>query len=206
MKVCHIIGLQRSGTNFCQELITDNFSNVSVIGNNCEDYIWKHSSEVKFLKLPDYLVYVYKHPLMWVESAIVSTVTDFLDKLPFSSEDPKVNNISLKCLVDLYNTNLNSWVINYNNILPIVYVKYENLLLDSDIEIFFKELQNKFNFNRCTKKIYKSNLGETHMSQGYYPENHLNKYLELKCNILSKQEQEYILNNIDEKILKLYGT
>ena len=50
MKECQILGLQRSGTNYTQDLITDNFYNVSVIGNNCDDFIDKHSQQSNWLK------------------------------------------------------------------------------------------------------------------------------------------------------------
>ena len=205
MKECQILGLQRSGTNYTQDLITDNFYNVSVIGNNCDDFIDKHSPVPNFIQNPEYLVYVYKHPLLWIESALNSKVSNFLELLPTTEEGPKVNNISIKSLIELYNLSLNNWIVNYNQQIPLISIQYEKLLSTNGVEKFFSELESKFQFKRETHNIYTRKLGDTYHSTYDYDSNHLEKYINNRCTFLSKEIQIYILNNIHTNILKLFN-
>lgn len=204
LKECHIIGLQRSGTNFVQELITDNFSNVSVIGNNCEDYIWKHSPTTDFKIFPKYIIHIYKHPLMWVESCIQCSLYDFLESIPKSDDSLQINGIHIKGLIDLYNQSMNNWLFNFKLNIPIINIQYEKILEDEGIELFFSKLEYTFNFKRCTNKILKTKLGYTYHSTYDYPSDHLDKYKKIACKILSEEQQQFVINNTDKKIIELY--
>lgn len=203
MKECQILGLQRSGTNYLQDLITDNFSNVSVFGNSNSDCIWKHSITPNFTQYPDCLIYIYKHPLTWIESAIRTKVDNFIDKLEITNEGPKVNNIPIKSLVNLYNKSLQTWIVDYKLNIPIVYVQYEKLLDKKEIESFFQVLTNKFSFKRDTDKVHIRKLGDTYCSDHSYQSNHLDNYKNIVCKMLTKNEQDYIINNINKDIVTL---
>lgn len=204
LKECHIIGLQRSGTNYLQELIQDNFSNVSVFGNNCEDYIWKHSPTTDFKKFPEYIVHIYKHPLMWVESCIQCSLYDFLESIPKSDDSLQINGIHIKGLIDLYNQSMNNWLFNFKLNIPIINIQYEKILEKNEIEIFFSKLENVFYFKRDNKNIFLPKLGYTYYSTYDYPSDYLDKYKKIDCKILSEEEQQYVINNTDKKIIELY--
>lgn len=203
MKVCQIIGLQRSGTNYLQDLITDNFNNVSVLGRNNEDYIWKHSPTPNFVKYPDCLLYIYKHPFNWIESALRAKVPDFLDKLESFNEGPIINNIPIKSLINLYNKSLQSWIIDYNLPIPIIHIQYETILDEKGIEHLFQKLKDRLNFKQDTNRIYVHKLGDTWCSNDIYQSNHLDNYKQVICKVLTIEQQNYIINNINKDILTL---
>lgn len=203
MNNCQIVGLQRSGTNFCSNLITDNFDNSSVFNNDSENHIWKHSLTPTFKCNPDCIVYIYKHPLMWVESVINAGHIHYsLDKT--IKTGLKIKDIYIDNLINMYNTSLSSWVLNYNLTIPKINIQYEKLLDDNIVENFLKDVEKNFNYKRSTSKAYIRELGITYMSGFAYPNNHLQKYKQLKCSFLTTNEQEYIINNISKDVVNLF--
>jgi len=204
MKICQIAGLPRSGTNFCNNLIVDNFDNAPVNNNRSEDYIWKHSVTPDFKTNPDCIIYIYKHPLMWIESVINAKQIHYLFQT-YPQKGLQIRELYIDDLLDMYNTSLSSWVLNYNLTIPKINVQYERLLNSKNLELFLQDVGNKFGYKRCISEAFVRDLGDTYMSGFDYPDDHLQKYKQLKCNFLSSNEQEYIINNVNKEVLRLFN-
>ena len=167
---------QRSGTNFVQYLLTENFQEL-VCEYLPEHYAWKH--EPSFEKVleeynrqlrirVDHLhIIVSKNPYKWVESIIrrpVDIVVRRPELLNVEGIDKKyvlklntdkqyqplwyVEEINLLELINLYNEFYSNWSNIGNRMKHWGLVKYERLLNQNDCIHFLKNVQETFKFKR----------------------------------------------------------
>tara|TARA_B100000941_G_C28466558_1_gene533930 strand:- start:156 stop:905 length:750 start_codon:yes stop_codon:yes gene_type:complete len=174
---------QRSGTNFVQYLLTENF-----VGLTCEflneSYVWKH--EPNFEKVlerynrelrhrVDHLHLVLsKNPYKWIESIIRRPVDIALRRpqlLEIDNVDKKyvldinmdkqyqkewvVEKLNLIELVNLYNEFYSNWYNIGNRVKFWGLVKYERLLVPEECTYFLDNIWNTFKFIRQDMKEWK---------------------------------------------------
>lgn len=143
-----IFGLQRSGTNYLEQLINQNFK-----GNRCNraNRCWKHS-----INIPDGYVknsptfIIHKNPYTWIESICFRNSVDWLktQKTYPAEEGPEElrlgsNNINIENLAKTYKHFYNTWIYE-NKTSELSYViKYENLLMQSSREKILNDISSR---------------------------------------------------------------
>lgn len=153
-------GLQRSGTNFIERCIFDNFKDVSCL-NNDDNYIWKHGYGFNSDKLkPEHIhIYIYKNPYMWLQSIFRSPV-DIKDRYPDVTKQT-VNmrdGLNVDALAKLWSQHILFWF--SDAIKPCVdhYVSYEKLIESDEATLIFL---NRLNLTKkekiaIPKKVFQS--------------------------------------------------
>ena len=168
-----IFGVQRSGTNFCETLINENFENLSDL-----KYVWKHSPDVneiqevyQRLEMKDHLhIVVVKNPYKWIESIkrnpvdIVATIKgmkniNLLSKaeilncnkeFQWSQQNllrPKewyVEQLPIPQLIYLYNNFYKNWLSMKSRIKYWGIVRYEALLSIENASSFLDNMSHAF--------------------------------------------------------------
>jgi hypothetical protein len=133
----YIFGIQRSGTNYLQQLITANFKTPRMA--NRQGACWKHSIDVPAKwdrQMPTFLMY--KNPYLWVESMCLRNRVDWLKtQKKYPADDLhhvdllNINGMNIvnlaKTWAHFHKTWLDDSVLNSSDHLVI---KYESLLQD----------------------------------------------------------------------------
>lgn len=158
MTTVTIFGLQRSGTNFTEQLVKRNIKNVS-IGNawrNNPIGIWKHAYDIdvkpnaaknngdrgdvqRYKKIGNEIKawYIHKNPYSWIESICTKQV-DIKKTYPRvvfkEGRDEKrfeVNGLSIERLIELYRDHTNFWF-RVCDEKKIFHLSYEDLIYSAD--------------------------------------------------------------------------
>lgn len=131
----YMFGIQRSGTNYLQQLIQKNFCATKM--KNDQRTCWKHSLDVP--KLWDYgepTFVIYKNPYLWVESIATRNQVDWVATQKRYPADDKyhidalnLNGFNLINLAKTWRDFHTTWL-KSDNLNPRVHIviKYENLL------------------------------------------------------------------------------
>lgn len=199
-------GLQRSGTNYLEQLIQQNFKGQRQNRNNAS---WKHFIDPPDLwngQNPTFLIY--KNPYTWVESICFRNAVDWiktqrvypaLEGEAIYKLGPK--SISVKQLAKTYRHWHDKWIenpkpsANYENV---VIIRYEDLLRDGRRNDILTNIQTKFNVNRKNPNNWiVPQRGKVSQSRDYDKEREA-YYLNMKP---TKLEQKHI-NIINEIVGK----
>ena len=147
---CRIFGLQRSGTNFLEQLLCTNSHDISVQINQ------KHSLNVP-ADFDDSIntFVVYKNPYTWIESICFRNKVDWIKKSSAENSTmlhlyPALEHIDNKYKIGTHKINLvnlckayNHFHRNWKNVEAtcIRFIKYEDLLSDNKVEVIQSLLQ-----------------------------------------------------------------
>lgn len=147
-------GLQRSGTNFTEELITTNFCDAEIVncwrGRKTGNGIWKHAYDVEYKSPKERVnglkgdkekaemigreinsIYIHKHPYSWIQSLlrkkvdIKSTYPSVIQDL--DSEENVVNGLNIVHMAQLYHDHTQYWL-NKVETRKVYHIKYEDLI------------------------------------------------------------------------------
>lgn len=143
-----IFGLQRSGTNFLERLVTSNLKGLRLQCHWRGDHgIWKHIYNIETndpnataiglkgdLKKGNMIgteilgAYTHKHPYAWIESIARKNV-DIKKTYPFVTEpsDMMLGSLNIIKLAELYKNHTSYWL-NKVNQRKVYHVKYEDLI------------------------------------------------------------------------------
>lgn len=163
---CYIFGLQRSGTNFLQNLLETNLNyrvdNITLSSDPLG--VWKHRvipPDIENIMVDDIFL-ILKRPLNWIESICFRSPVDIVstqEKYQLKSTESLVigkNNINLENLIKLYIDHFNNWIYNppmhiKNNLNILV---YEQILECQSSYLNLKTLNNLY--WKFPKKVYMS--------------------------------------------------
>jgi hypothetical protein len=149
-------GLQRSGTNFIEQIIQTNFNGQR---QNRHKAGWKHFIDPPELWEGQHATFlIYKNPYTWVESICFRNTVDWIktQRTYPALEGPAINKlgpkgISVEQLAKTYKHWHESWIekpkptANYNNV---VVIRYEDLLREGKRNEVLENIQTKFNAQR----------------------------------------------------------
>lgn len=143
-----VFGLQRSGTNFLEQLLKNNVSQVNIVNRwKSGDGIWKHAYDME--KKPTngktageqgdktkaemiggriHAIYIHKHPYSWLQS-ITNKHVDIKKTYPFVTDDSTImlKDLNLIRLTQLYRDHTAYWL-NKVETRKVYHVKYEDLI------------------------------------------------------------------------------
>jgi len=206
----HVIGLQRSGTNFINKLIETNI-NTEVTPTGDRTVCWKHSlpwekgaahSNTKLdaasaiRARPEVkVILVSKHPFTWWESISRRSSQDLLLKRK-DCRSPTGGADLYKCCA-LYNLYYGSWMQLVDH-KQVWHVQYEQSLRDSDQ--FIDEIAKKLNLRRKGTLIIPTRVPYTRGFDEKRRSSYINVQVELSAN-----EQNAIREFIDAPVLDLLG-
>lgn len=150
-----VFGLQRSGTNFLQQLITRNIRNTKIANTwRAGDGIWKHAfgienkptdagpigmkgdpEKAKMIGGRIHSIYIHKHPYSWIES-ITTKKVDIKKTYPFVTNelDQKanvLNGLNILHLAQLYHDHTRYWLDKVET-RKVYHVKYEDLIFSPE--------------------------------------------------------------------------
>lgn len=160
-----LFGLQRSGTNYLQQLLEQNFR---VQGLNTHKDVWKHNVTIPQKYNASYpSILIVKHPYTWVESLCERNPVDWLKrqkKFPASLDEKGMtfgkNRFNVRQLAKTYAYFFSTWFSEVDFI-----IRYEDLLFKDRREKILSQLQEKYNWKR--KESYWVNPGRIYQSGDY---------------------------------------
>lgn len=190
-----VLGLQRSGTEFIEELIRRNLPN-SHIANTRPDRpsnkIWKHCYGIKRLPKHINFLYTHKHPYMWIES-ILNNHVDVLDSYsyPHVAKPGKfmLKGFNIEALATLYRDHTRFWL-DLIPRAPIYYTSYEDLIDSEENTIYHVNQISKF-FNQPLINDHVEIPGKVRQSNPF-TEKDREKYRNTITTILEPQHIEVI--------------
>lgn len=168
----HIFGLQRTGTNFVEVVMRNNFS---VRKTNTQRNCWKHSITVpKNYKPRSPTIVIYKNPYTWVESIAFRNTVDWVrTQLTYPATedcDPALkvgsSGLNLSNLAKTYNHFYTTWLLN-NPGTNVVFIKYEDLLVPDSRERVFQDLASKFQMKPRQPNFTFPDRGSVSQSRDY---------------------------------------
>jgi len=203
-KFIQIIGLQRSGTNYIEELLKKNINNITrIVGEQINDdlnldkhRIEPYTSNDPYFDNIDLIFFVYKNLFSWIESIAFrwSGYYEHRHKTyyAFESADPdlllgpqKFNIINLAKTYDLH---MRNWVIaQYPWTGKIIFSKYENLLVYDDVKNWFNKIENYGLIQN--KEIVIPQLGKVKHSELNYDNQHIHNYKNYKTIYLTDYQK-----------------
>lgn len=133
----YMFGIQRSGTNYLQQLISANFNATKMMNN--QRTCWKHSLDVpKGWDYGAFTFVIHKNPYLWVESMALRNTVDWLKtQKRYPADDLhhikhlNLNEMNIINLAKTWRDFHTTWL-KSDNLNPRVHIviKYENLLDD----------------------------------------------------------------------------
>lgn len=169
-----VFGLQRSGTNFLEQLLKSNVGQVNIVNRwKSSDGIWKHAYDME--KKPNdgksageqgdkrkaemignriHAIYVHKHPYSWIQS-ITNKHVDIKKTYPFVTEKSSImlKDLNLIRLAQLYRDHTAYWLDKVET-RKVYHVKYEDLIeSDAHTKEIVKDISSFFNRNLKHKTI-----------------------------------------------------
>lgn len=152
----YVAGLQRSGTNYMQQCVTENFGGRCLsIGWHSN---WKHhsvKSEDWYKRVnetkPRFFIAIHKNPYTWAESICVRKQIDYIkrqtsvgDASVKQSHDDIIygkHKISIEHVAKTWAQWVNTWVINKDTLgIPLYVVKYEDMLDKLNVHKLLSEI------------------------------------------------------------------
>ena len=205
-----VIGLQRSGTNFLQQILQRNFD------VDAKFQIWKHEHRVSqkdvetLLKQTNLLV-VYKHPYKWIESILrkntdithkYDVLADKTTKFPIKNHDvDKEFTYDLKKLVLLYNQFHRFWW-NFEPHKNVAFFHFRNLVAGYSNSCDFVDfIQYFYNIKRKPNYNIPSVVPET----PDFPDSRRKSYSDLTLEYLTYNEINVINQYLDLRITNRFG-
>jgi hypothetical protein len=214
-----VFGPQRSGTNYIESLLKENFDNIRV-RNHDSNYVWKHCAypqkfDNKLTSENNINIVVYKNPYKWIESLIKyngdlenkfgGKKEEYADKYKTLQEgdviikDGRNKNTNVGGACRLYNDFYTNWY-DYDKI-DIMFVRYEDLLEDDKRAQFLEQIHSKYRLKRKgggwvnPRKVGQSDPWTPEKSQVYLQMDKFNVINQVHIDLVNK----YIDNKWFEK-------
>jgi hypothetical protein len=164
-----MFGLQRSGTNFLEDLVKNNFNGKKL---NDQRKSWKHSIDVPSIydeNTPTLIIH--KNPYTWIESISLRNNVDWIKtqkKYPADQKTDSCFMIGEKQSMNIINLALTyrhfheTWL-DKNH----YEMKYEDLLVDKPREIILDQIREKYALQRTHKNWLIPKRGSVSQSRDY---------------------------------------
>jgi len=216
-----VIGLQRSGTEYLEQLLRVNFKNVTIKNHVKRGYFWKHSVNPNIFNFEDnfFHILISKNPYSWIESIQRNCVDMGGRHLEFeicningltgdeiiTSKNVlgEVSNFSLQNLCRLYNEFFLNWFISPKRELPlIIRIQYEHLIKINGFKGALQKIERNFGLNKATtswrnvKKVGQSNV---------FTEEQRKKYLNMQTFDLTSTQIQIVNDNISDVVFEKLG-
>jgi len=212
-KSCIVIGLQRSGTEYLENILKVNYG-VTIRNHPIRGYFWKHTPDPTNLTFRSDICHmlIYKNPYSWIESIKrkcvdmwhrhkeygIQNVSGLKNSEIIHSENRCRLNLKKLCL--LYSVFFKNWLIYPPIDLPVIIdVQYENLIVKNGLEVPLINIEKTFNVTRKSsniedvKKVPQSDL---------FSEDNREQYLDMNNFDLSSGQIEIINENIPDIIFE----
>lgn len=193
-----IFGLQRSGTNFLEQIIERNFG---VRKQNRNNSCWKHSidpPEGWTAQHPTFIIH--KNPYTWVESICYRNTVDWIKRQTTypAKEGPEElllgpSNINVKNLALTYAHFQRSWTLKQAEKEKVSIIRYEDLLVQDSREKILEDINSNIYQKRKHDRWIIPARGKVSQSKDYN-EDRESYYLNMKPSKLS----EYHISVINE--------
>ena len=150
-----VFGLQRSGTNFLEQLVAKNIRNTKIVNRwKAGDGIWKHAfgveskptgasaigmkgdpEKAKMIGNRIHAIYIHKHPYSWIQS-ITTKHVDIKKTYPFVTNElgqkaNVLNGLNILHLAQLYHDHTRYWLDKVET-RKVYHVKYEDLIFSPE--------------------------------------------------------------------------
>jgi len=210
-----VFGLQRSGTNFLEQLIKNSVNNVGCL-NTWSRHIWKHAYNIeshprntKKAKLNTHkIIYIKKHPYSWIESICDKHVD--IKKTYEHVTNTNTNKdtqqwmhkgLNLVELAKLWNDHTSYWI-DQRTKQNIYSLKYEDLILSEDQTRFqLKKICEHFNWTH-NKPI---NIPKKVSQSDQFNDNKRERYKNIKLISLSFEQILEINKHISNQTLEPFN-
>lgn len=167
-----IFGLQRSGTNYLEQLINQNFKGRR---SNKVNRSWKHSIDMpKQYDLSKPTLIIHKNPYMWIESICLRNTVDWLKTQKTypaqeGSNELKLgpNQINVENLAKTYKHFHNTWVWNNKTCKLYQVIKYEDLLVDQKRVQILSQIEKELLPIRKSNQWVNPQRGKVSQSRDY---------------------------------------
>lgn len=218
-----VFGLQRSGTNFLEQLVTRNINHVNIVNRwKPGDGIWKHAYDVEN-KNPGanatglkgskekaemignriHAIYVHKHPYSWIQS-ITNKNVDIKKTYPFVVEEGAMmlGNLNIVKLAELYRDHTKYWL-NKVETSNVYHVKYEDLIQNNEkTEEIVRDIAQFFNRNLKANKI---NIPDKVSQSNKFTEQDREKYKKYRIQTLTYEHIQKINSILKPALLSRQG-
>ena len=161
MKSFYVFGLQRSGTNYLEQLLKTNFSLSRANNSTRNDPNWKHNVNVaNIVKESSHPIFViHKNPYMWIESicfrrSVDWTITqnDFpaTERHPDDDYNVGKEKLNIVNLAKTYQKFYRNWVTRTTPEIKekSFVIKYEDLLVTETRENILQSINEHFSYGR----------------------------------------------------------
>ena len=200
-----IFGLQRSGTNFLEQIMTRNFgANKQNRNNAC----WKHNidpPEGWQSQRPTFIIY--KNPYTWIESICFRNTVDWIKrqkKYPANEGPDELRlgpqHINIKNLALTYKHFHDSWIPKNEDNKNIMVIRYEDLLIEKERTKILTKINTDFYQKRKSNQWIVPQKGTVSQS-GDYNEERENYYLNMQPNELNEYHISVITEVLGEDLI-----
>lgn len=201
-----IFGLQRSGTNYLEQLINQNFNGRRA---NRVNKCWKHSINIpEGYNDQQPTLIIYKNPYTWVESICLRNTVDWLktQKDYPAQEGPDElllgpNEINIENLAKTYNHFLNTWLWNRSWNVKTCVIKYEDLLITNSRNSILSGISQILPVRKSNEWV-NPQRGKISQSKDYN-EDREHYYLSMKPQQLTRTHLDSINNILGDRIVEL---
>ena len=216
-----VIGLQRSGTEYLEQLLRINFEGITIKNHIKRGYFWKHSPDPTTLIFEDdfFHVLICKNPYSWIESIRRNCVDMGGRHLEFEicnidglKEDEiitsenvlhQVSYFSLQNLCKLYDAFFENWLLSPKcELPPLVNIQYEHLIKPEGFKGALQKIEGEFRLKRASKdwkdvkKVAQSNA---------FTEKKRRAYLNMKDFDLTTAQIQIVNSNISDAVFERLG-
>jgi hypothetical protein len=205
----YIFGIQRSGTNFVEATMKNNFA---IRKTNTQKNCWKHSITVpKSYKTNSPTIVIYKNPYTWVESIAFRNSVDWVrTQVTYPAKEPcddelKVgeDGLNVTNLAKTYNHFYTTWLLNTPGS-NTAFIKYEDLLVPSSRLKIFENVQTNFALQRKGSNLVFPEKGAVSQSKDY-TNSREDYYRKQMPEHLTKVQIDEISRILDDRIFEKTG-
>lgn len=204
----YIFGIQRSGTNYIESLIRDNFVSRKM---NRTTRSWKHSINVPRNQNKNiFTVIIHKNPYTWTESICYRNKVDWTKtQFHYPADDRNFDRqlnvgpdkLNIINLAKTWNHFHKTWITDVQlNCDKYIIIRYEDLLTEETRENVLHELQN-VGFDKKNDRWVDVDTIKVSQSKNY--DTTMNKYyLNMMPEKLTRYQIDAINQNIDHSLFK----
>jgi len=219
--LCTVIGPQRSGTNYLETLLRNNFENVR-IQNQDSNHIWKHRVDPKDVKdkLNEKHKYflIHKNPYKWIESLMKYNADlekrqggkagEYEEKYKNKQdgdiivEDRRKKKTNVGGALRLYNDLYHNWI--DTDLVEVVVVRYEDLLIPQKRDKILQSMVDDHGFKKkrakggwdIPNKVGQSDKWDEDKTKQYLDLQHFNK--------LNQEHLDLVNKYVDAKLMEKF--
>lgn len=203
----YLFGLQRSGTNYLEQLIRNNFR--SSMANRASK-TWKHNVAVhsKSLFKPNVPVFViHKNPYLWIESICTRNRIDWertQKKYTSKTGDALLGGLAVAPLAQAWVDFHTNWCLTANDYLDPIVVRYEDILNTSLREQLLCQIARTTGLQRLSDTWTNPGLGAVAQSKKY-DQTSQQYYISQQPTKLSDQHLAAINQILQPELLESFG-